>query len=101
MRRLRWPVILLALAVLAAGCSGDEPGSHSEQRQPGAPTAASTTAPTASPTRAPPPTAEEPISKAQLAKLAGFLDKTRTIHHIGASLELREVHYTSRTDGGA
>ena len=53
------------------------------------------------PTGAPPSTAEEPISEAKLAKLAGFLDKTKTIHRVGARFELRDVQYTSRTDAVA
>jgi hypothetical protein len=101
MRRLRWPVTLLALAALAAGCSGDKPESQSEQRQPGAPTSASTAAPTAPPTTAPPPTGEGPISKAQRAKLAAFLDRTKTIHQVGERFELTYVDYTSHTDAAA
>ena len=89
MRGVRWPVMLVALAALAAGCTSDEHRSRSEQRQPGAPT------------EAPPSAANEPISTAKLAKLAAFLDEAKPIHHVGAKFELRDVQYTSPTDAAA
>jgi PBP1b-binding outer membrane lipoprotein LpoB len=76
---LRWLVSLVALAVLAAGCSSDEPRPRSEQRQAGAPT------------QAPESVARDPISKAKLARLAAFLKKVEFINRIGAGFELRDV----------
>jgi hypothetical protein len=81
--------MLAALAALAAGCTSDEHRPRSEQRQPGAPT------------EAPPSAANEPISRAKLAKRAAFLDEAKPIGRVGAKFELRDVQYTSPTDAAA
>jgi hypothetical protein len=87
--RLRRLGSFIALAVLAAGCSSDEPRPRSQHRQAGAPT------------QAPESEARDPISKAKLAKLAAFLRRAEFIDRVGAGFELMDVQYTSPTDAVA
>lgn len=79
---------VVALAVLAAGCSSDEPRPRGERQ-------------TAAPTQATETSARDPISQVQLAKLAAFLKKVEFVSQIGARFELRYVQYTSPTDAVA
>ena len=85
----RWLVSLVALALLAAGCSGDEPRPRGEQRQARAST------------QAPESVARDPISQAKQAKLVALLKKAEFLNRIGVGFELRDVQYTSPTDAVA
>lgn len=106
MRRVRWLVMPVALAALAAGCSSDEPRPRTEQRQSASP-------PPASPSITKESTREEPTSKesspeesilrAERAKLAAFLGNAKPIEggSVGAAFSLEDVQYTSPTDAVA
>lgn len=79
-------VSMLSLAVLAAGCSSDEPAPRSEQGQVDVPT------------EVPESEARDPVSKSSRDKIAAFLKKAEFIDRVGAGFELRDVQYTSPTD---
>lgn len=88
MRGTNWLVMLVALAALVAGCTGDDARPRAATRQ------------SAYPTEVPAQTAERPITRAKLDKLAAFLDKAKSIEggEVGARSELWGVEYTSPTD---
>ncbi len=89
MSGLRWLASLVSLAVLAAGCSSDEPRPRGEQRQ------------TSAPTQDPESVATDPVSKAKLTRLAAFLKRAEFVDRVGAGFELRNVQYTSHTEAVA
>lgn len=82
-------VSLLSLALIAAGCSSDEPAPPSEQGQ------------VEVPTEVPEREATDPVSQSSRRKIAAFLQKVKFIERVGAGFDLRDVQYTSPTDAVA
>jgi hypothetical protein len=87
----RWLVLPVALTALAVGCSSSGPRPRIEEPQ------------SASPTQMRTRTAEESVSKAELAKLSAFLDKATPIFAgtVPDAFSLEDLRYTSRTDAAA
>ena len=86
--RTRWPVMLVLLAAVVAGCSDSE----YRPRSNGSTGPASQTHGSDS---------DKPMSQHRLDKLADFLDKVKFLDRVGPEFELRQVQYTSRTDAVA
>ena len=84
-----WYAALVALAALAAGCSGGEatPSKDSPAPAPGSPSNG--------------PDRPRPMSQHRLDKLTDFLGKVEFLDRVGSEFELRYVDYTSPTDAVA
>ncbi|CUR58686.1 hypothetical protein NOCA1160004 [metagenome] len=84
--KLLW---LLSLAVLAVGCSADDPALPVER------------GPSASETAASESVTRDPVPTVDRDDLAAFLKKADLVDRVGAQFELRDVQYTSPTDAVA
>src|SRR3954452_9850928 len=96
MRGALWLVTPVALAALAAGCSGDGARPRTGPSPSVSPSLSSSSKPTQS-------AAEKEIARAKAAKVAAFLDQAEPIDRgeVRPGFSLQEVQYTSPTDAVA